>query len=523
MDSIPTFIANKLDHRKVTYKTPLLEPILKVTYGCIVYQEQVIEIFRSLGGYTMGQADNIRRAISKKKMKIIEEERKVFVYGDPAQNIPGCIGHGVPEAVAQSIYDESVDFANYDFHKAHAVCYAVVAYQTAYLKCHYPRQYMAALMTSVLDSAVKISGYIAECKELGIPVLPPDINHSLDHFTVEGDAIRFGLGAVKNIGRGLIRIMAARRAEGGPFKSLEDFIERMGEGELNKRAVENFIKCGAMDCFGHHRSELLAVYDSMMDAISSSRKKNLEGQMGLFAMLEEEDAASTRIPIPKLPERDRAELMSMEKETTGIYISGHPMDDYRKYLKNTHVVSIGALMAEDCKFEDDQIISVAGIVQSVKMKTTRNNSVMAYVSMEDDTASIEMLAFSNVLSQYGGYLRENSPVVITGRLSLRDDKEPQIVVNRARPISDFAGVEPEPEEPVRKKQVQTGTLYLRLPGEDDYLYPKIRAILNMFPGSSTAILYFENTRQRRGTRVSLADSMIGELKNVLGEGNVVIK
>ena len=521
MDSIPTFIANKLDHRKVTYKTPLLEPILKVTYGCIVYQEQVIEIFRSLGGYTMGQADNIRRAISKKKMKIIEAERKVFVYGDPAQNIPGCIGHGVPEAVAQSIYDEIVDFANYAFNKAHAVCYAVVAYQTAYLKCHYPRQYMAALMTSVLDSAVKISGYIAECKELGIPVLPPDINHSLDHFTVEGDAIRFGLGAVKNIGRGLIRTMAARRAEGGPFKSLEDFIERMGEGELNKRAVENFIKCGAMDCFGHHRSELLAVYDSMMDAISSSRKKNLEGQMGLFAMLEEEDAASTRIPIPKLPERDRAELMSMEKETTGIYISGHPMDDYRKYLKNTHVVSIGTLMAEDCKFEDDQIISVAGIVQSVKMKTTRNNSVMAYVSMEDDTASIEMLAFSNVLSQYGGYLRENSPVVITGRLSLRDDKEPQIVVNRARPISDYAGT--EPEEPVQKKLVHTGTLYLRLPAEDDCLYPKIRAILNMFPGESRAVLYFENTRQRRGTQASLAETMIEELKNVLGQGNVVIK
>ena len=523
MDSIPTFIANKLDHRKVTYKTPMLEPILKVTYGCIVYQEQVIEIFRSLGGYTMGQADNIRRAISKKKMKINEAERKVFVYGDPAQNITGCIGHGVPEAVAQSIYDEIVDFANYAFNKAHAVCYAVVAYQTAYLKCHYPRQYMAALMTSVLDSAVKISGYIAECKELGIPVLPPDINHSLDHFTVEGDAIRFGLGAVKNVGRGLIRTMAARRAEGGPFKSLEDFIERMGEGELNKRAVENFIKCGAMDCFGHHRSELLAVYDSMMDAISSSRKKNLEGQLGLFAMLEEEDATSARIPIPRLPERSRAELMSMEKETTGIYISGHPMDDYRKYLKNTHVVPIGTLMAEDSKFEDDQIISVAGIVQNVKMKTTRNNSAMAYISVEDDTASIELLAFSNVLSQYGGYLRENSPVVITGRLSLRDDKEPQIVVNRARPMSDFENGDPEPEKYVRKRQVHTGTLYLRLPCEDDRLYPKIKAILNMFPGDSTAVLYFEDTRQRRGTRAALDERMIAELKNVLGQGNVVIK
>ena len=523
MDSIPTFIANKLDHRKVTYKTPMLEPILKVTYGCIVYQEQVIEIFRSLGGYTMGQADNIRRAISKKKMKIIEAERKVFVYGDPAQNITGCIGHGVPEAVAQSIYDEIVDFANYAFNKAHAVCYAVVAYQTAYLKCHYPRQYMAALMTSVLDSAMKISGYIAECKELGIPVLPPDINRSHDHFTVEGEAIRFGLGAVKNVGRGLIRSMVARREEGGPFKSLEDFIERMGDGELNKRAVENFIKCGAMDCFGHHRSELLAVYDSMMDSISSSRKKNLEGQMGLFALLEEEDAAITRIPIPSLPEKEPAELMAMEKETTGIYLSGHPMDDYRKYLRNTHVVPIGQLMAEDSKYEDEQIVSVAGIVQNLKMKTTRNNSVMAYVTVEDDTASIEMLAFSNVLSQYGGYLKENSPVVITGRLSLRDDKEPQIVVNRARPISDFAHEVTETEPVRRAPQPRQGTLYLRLPSEDDRLYPKIRAILNMFPGDSTAVLYFADTKQRRGTRVMLADSMLGELKNVLGEANVVIK
>ena len=522
MDSIPTFIANKLDHRKVTYKTPLLEPILKVTYGCIVYQEQVIEIFRSLGGYTMGQADNIRRAISKKKMKVIEAERKVFVYGDPAQNITGCIGHGVSEAVAQSIYDEIVDFANYAFNKAHAVCYAVVAYQTAYLKCHYPRQYMAALMTSVLDSATKISGYIAECKELGIPVLPPDINYSHDHFTVEGDAIRFGLGAVKNVGRGLIRTMVRKREEGGIFRSLEEFLERMGEGELNKRAVENFIKCGAMDSFGYHRSELLAVYESMMDSVASSRKRNLDGQMGLFSMLEEDDAAA-KLPIPKLPEKSRAELMAMEKETTGIYISGHPMDDYRSLLRNTHVVPIGNLMAEDNHYQDDQIISVAGIVQTVKMKSTRNNSMMAYVTVEDDTASIEMLAFSNVLSQYGGYLRENSPVVITGRLSLRDDKEPQIVINRARPMSDFANNEPVSEPVQRSNRPLSGTLYLRLPTEDEKLFPKIRAILNMFPGESTAVVYFADTKQRRGTRCVIMENMLEELKNVLGEGNVVVK
>ena len=523
MDSIPRFIANKLDSRKVTYKTPLLEPILKVTYGCIVYQEQVIEIFRSLGGYTMGQADNIRGAISKKKMKVIEAERKVFVYGDPNQNITGCIGHGVSEAVAQSIYDEIVDFANYAFNKAHAVCYAVVAYQTAYLKCHYPRQYMAALMTSVLDSATKISGYIAECKEMGIPVLPPDINHSEDQFTVEGDAIRFGMGAVKNVGRGLIRSMVKKRKEGGAFRSLEDFLERMGEGELNKRAMENFIKCGAADCFGHTRAALLKVYEAMMDSVASSRKKNLEGQMGLFGMLEEDSSAS--MPIPYLKEMNKTDLLAMEKETMGIYISGHPMDDYRPYLRNTHVVPIAKLMDEEAHYEDDQIVSIAGIVQSVKMKTTRSNSMMAYVTIEDDTAAMEMLAFSNVLNQYGGYLRENSPVVVVGRLSMREDKEPQIVVNRARPISDYASGDPEPkrETQTAHQTVSGGTLYLRLDSEQDFRCRKVKAILNMFPGSCNVVLFFADTRQRRGTRCDLTESMLRELKNVLGEGNVVVK
>ncbi len=521
MDSIPKFVANKLDPRKVTYKTPLLEPILRVTYGCIVYQEQVIEIFRSLGGYTMGQADNIRRAISKKKMKVIEAERKVFVYGDPQQGIPGAMAKGVSEKVAQSIYDEIVDFANYAFNKAHAVCYAVVAYQTAYLKCHYPREYMAALMTSVLDSATKISGYIAECKDMGIPVLPPDINHSLDTFSVEGTSIRFGLGAVKNVGRGLIRSMVAKRNEGGPFKSLEDFIQRMGEGELNKRAVENFIKCGAMDCFGYHRSELLAVYDSMMDSIAESRKKNIEGQMGLFAMLQEEEQ-SARIPIPKLSEMKKADLMLLEKETTGIYLSGHPMDDYRHLLKNTHVVPIGRLLDEESTYQDDQIVSVAGIVQTVKMKTTRNNSMMAYITVEDDTAAIELIAFSNVLTQYGSYLAENQAVVITGRLSLRDDKEPQIVVNRARPMADFTQQQPEPQRP-EEPATKAGTLYLKLPSEGDPVFSKVRAILGMFPGENPVVVYFADTKQRRGSRCDLNPRMLQELENRLGQGNVVVK
>ena len=517
MDSIPTFIANKLDPKKITYKTPLLEPILRITYGCIVYQEQVIEIFRTLAGYTMGQADNIRRAISKKKHAVIQAERQVFVYGDEKQGIPGCIANGVSEEAAQSLYDEIVAFADYAFNKAHAVCYAVVSYQTAYLKCHYPRQYMAALMTSVLDSAAKISGYIAECKEMGIATLPPDVNHSFDHFTVEGDAIRFGMGAIKNVGRGLIRTMVAKREEGGPFKSLEDFLQRMGEGELNKRAVENFIKCGSMDCFGYHRSQLLAVYDVMMDSVASSRRRNLDGQMGMFSMLQDTDAA-TSIPIPQLAEMKKADLMLMEKETTGIYLSGHPMIDYRPYLRNTHVVPIGVLMEEDCPYEDEQIVSIAGIVQTVKLKTTRNNSMMAYVTIEDDTGGVELLVFSKVLSQYGGYLRENQPVVIVGKLSIRDEKEPQIIVNRARPISDYVDGLAE-EEPERK----TGTLYLRLPTQEDSRYRKVRAMVNMFPGTQKVVVYFADTRQCRGAQCSLDKRLLSELQNVLGQENVVVK
>ena len=517
MDSIPTFIANKLDPKKITYKTPLLEPILRITYGCIVYQEQVIEIFRTLAGYTMGQADNIRRAISKKKHAVIQAERQVFVYGDEKQGIPGCIANGVSEEAAQSLYDEIVAFADYAFNKAHAVCYAVVSYQTAYLKCHYPRQYMAALMTSVLDSAAKISGYIAECKEMGIATLPPDVNHSFDHFTVEGDAIRFGMGAIKNVGRGLIRTMVAKREEGGPFKSLEDFLQRMGEGELNKRAVENFIKCGSMDCFGYHRSQLLAVYDVMMDSVASSRRRNLDGQMGMFSMLQDTDAA-TSIPIPQLAEMKKADLMLMEKETTGIYLSGHPMIDYRPYLRNTHVVPIGVLMEEDCPYEDEQIVSIAGIVQTVKLKTTRNNSMMAYVTIEDDTGGVELLVFSKVLSQYGGYLRENQPVVIVGKLSIRDEKEPQIIVNRARPISDYVDGLAE-EEPAQK----TGTLYLRLPTQEDSRYRKIRAMVNMFPGTEKVVVYFADTKQCRGAQCSLDKRLLSELQNVLGQENVVVK
>ena len=514
MDSIPRFIDNKLHPEKITYLCPQLEPILSVTYGCIVYQEQVIEIFRKLGGYSLGQADNMRRAISKKKEKVILAEQKAFVYGDSERGISGAIANGVSEAAAQTIYKDILDFANYAFNKAHAVCYAKVTYETAYLKCHYPKEYMAALLTSVLDNTDKAVGYIAECREMGIALLHPDINMSEDKFTVEEEGIRFGLGAVKNIGRGLLRQMVAEREENGKFTSLQNFVERMQESDLNKRAVENLIKCGAMDGLGLNRAQMLYCYEDIMDSVANSKKKNIAGQMQLFDMLGGEEAHETLVEVPKLAELPKNELMQMEKETIGLYLSGHPMDEYRNQLKGSGVVPIQRILQSfenaDGVFHDEQITRIAGIIETVRMKTTRNNSMMAYVTLEDDTASIELLVFSNVIAKSGNYLKENTPVVVEGRLSVRDEKAPQMVVNEVRLLTDVAQ-----KEPLK--------LYLKLPAEGCLADRKTRAILNMFPGSLQAVLYFADTGVRRGTTCSVREDMLTELRTLLGEKCVVLK
>ena len=514
MDSIPRFIDNKLHPEKITYLCPQLEPILSVTYGCIVYQEQVIEIFRKLGGYSLGQADNMRRAISKKKEKVILAEQKAFVYGDSERGIPGAIANGVPEAAAQTIYKEILDFANYAFNKAHAVCYAKVTYETAYLKCHFPKEYMAALLTSVLDNTAKAVGYIAECRELGIALLPPDVNASEDKFTVEEAGIRFGLGAVKNIGRGLLRQMVAEREKNGKFTSLEDFIERMLDADINKRAVENLIKCGALDGLGLNRAQMLYCYETVMDTAANSKKRNLAGQLQLFDMLGGEEEKKSTLNVPKLAELPKNERMQMEKETIGLYLSGHPMDEYRKQLKGSGVVPILRILESfenaDGVYRDDQIVRIAGIIETVRMKTTRNNSMMAYVTLEDDTAAIELLTFSNVIAKCGNILTENTPVVAEGRLSVRDEKAPQMVVNELRLLADVARKEPQ-------------KLYLKLPSEGCRADRKTRAILNMFPGDVQAVLYFADTGVRRGTTCSLRADMLAELRTLLGESCVVLK
>ena len=514
MDSIPRFIDNKLHPERITYLCPQLEPILSVTYGCIVYQEQVIEIFRKLGGYSLGQADNMRRAISKKKEKVILAEQKAFVYGDRERGIPGAIANGVPESAAQAIYKEILDFANYAFNKAHAVCYAKVTYETAYLKCHFPKEYMSALLTSVLDNTAKAVGYIAECRELGIALLHPDINTSEDKFTVEPEGIRFGLGAVKNIGRGLLRQMVAEREKNGKFSSLENFIERMLETDLNKRAVENLIKCGAMDGLGLNRAQMLYCYESIMDSVASSKKRNLAGQLQLFDMLGGDTEQGSSVSVPKLPELPKNDLMQMEKETIGLYLSGHPMDEYRKQLKGIGVVPIHRILQSfenaDGSFRDEQIVRIAGIIETIRMKTTRNNSMMAYVTLEDDTASMELLVFSNTIAKSGSYLKENTPVVVEGRLSVRDEKAPQMVVNEVRLLTDVARKAPQ-------------KLYLKLPTEGCVADRKTRAILNMFPGEMQAVLYFADSGVRRGTACVVREDMLAELRALLGENSVVLK
>ena len=524
MDSIPRFVQSKLRPETIVYKHPMLEPILKVTYGCIVYQEQVIEIFRRLGGFSLGQADNVRRAISKKKQDIIVAERKAFVYGDPARNIHGAVAVGVPEAVANAIYDEIFDFANYAFNKAHAVCYAKVAYDTAYLKCHYPREYMAALMTSVLDGSTKIAGYIGDCKAMNIPVLPPDLNESTAYFTVVPEGIRFGLAAVKNIGRGFIQKVTAEREAGGAFQSLEDFCSRMYGTELNKRAVENLIKCGACDCFGLKLSQLLYIYESVIDSVADGRKRNVEGQIDLFGMVSEQADNAVSIPVPELPELSMQEKMSMEKDVTGLYLSGHPMDGYRTMLRGSNVVAIGDIM--ECfenggnEYADEQTVSVAGIVQQMKMKTTRNNSLMAYVTLEDDTGSMELLVFSNAIDRYGNYMAENAAVVISGKISVRDEKAPQLIVNQAWPLEHYSAAK---KLNLDVKPIDIKRLYLQIPSENSRENRRIRPVLQMFPGKIPVTLYYADVKLRRQTFCLPDPDLLQELREILGDKNVVLK
>ncbi len=523
MESIPRFIACKQNPEKITYKHPSLVPILSNTYGCIVYQEQVIQIFQQLGGYSVGQADMVRRAISKKKAEEIEKEKNTFIHGDPQRNISGCVANGIPQATAEAIYQEIYDFANYAFNKAHAVAYAIVAYQTAWFKCHHPKEYMAALLTSVLDSTEKVADYIAECRDMGIQLLPPDVNESDADFTVVGDGIRFGLVALKGVGRVFISGLLEERGKAGPFTDFMDFCDRMFDQDLNRRVLESLIKSGAFDRMGYRRSQLMQVYGQVLDGIGASRKRNVEGQLDLFGFGGEAEEGPAPLPalhLPDLPEYSPQERMSMEKETTGLYLSGHPMDQYREIARRKGAVTIGSILSDFGRedgaqeYRDNQRLSVAGVISTYRTRTTRNNTLMAYVNLEDDTGAMELLCFSRVLEEGGGYIRENAPILAEGKISVRDEKEPQLMVDSIRPLSDLDEAASDAGEE---------KLYLRFPNREDPRLRKVRLVLSFFPGERSVILYFEDCKKRVGARCQIHPALVADLKERLGEGNVVVK
>ena len=524
MDSIPRFIECSAHPEKISYKHELLRPILEVTYGCIVYQEQVIEIFRRLAGFSLGQADMIRRAMSKKKHKVIDAERVAFVHGDESRGIDGAVKRGITEDIANSIYDEILDFASYAFNKAHAVSYAIVSYRTAYMKKHYPRQYMAALLSSVLDNSTKIAEYIAECREMGIKLLPPDVNESFADFSVSGNDIRFGLVAIKSIGRGFINELISRREEDGPFRSLEDFCRRMAGRELNRRAVENLIRAGAFDSMGFKRKALLRVAGVMIDGIQQESRNNVEGQLNLFGEPDFEDAGAIRIKIPEVEEYTRAELLAMEKETAGLYLSGHPMDEYRAAVRRAGIVPIGAILTDSASesekktYPDGAVVTVAGVVQSSRTRTTKSNTLMSYINLEDDTGAMELIAFQRALDTGSVYIKDNAPIIVRGRISMRDEKEPQLMADSIRPIADLGKLKPEPPRPNADSK-----LWVKLPGEDDPRLARIELILTMFPGQQQMIIYLEREKRRIGAKCLIHPSLIAELKELCGDANVFLE
>ncbi len=520
MDSIPKFLACAQNPAKVTYKDPSLVPILSGTHGCIVYQEQVIRIFQDLAGYSLGQADMVRRAMSKKKVKEIEKEREAFLHGDPKRGIPGCVANGVPEEAAQAIYDEMYDFAEYAFNKSHSLVYAIVCYQTAWFKCHHPREYMAALLTSVLDSTEKVAEYIATCRDMGIKLLPPDVNQSGADFTVVEEGIRFGLVALKGVGRSFIANLLSEREKNGPFADFMDFCDRLFDQDMNRRMVESLIKSGAFDAMGCRRSQLMQVYGQVLDGIAAARKRNVEGQLDLFGFGggEEDNPPLPTLVLPDLPEYTPQELMSMEKETTGLYLSGHPMDQYRELAKQFGAVTIGSILSDFARedgpreYRDGQRVSIAGVISTYRTRTTRNNTLMAYVMLEDDTASMELICFSRTLNDSGSFIRENAAILAEGKISARDEKEPQLMVDSIRPLSVLEG-----------SAGGGKTLYLRLPSREDPRVRKVRLALSFFPGESQVVLYFEDCKKRVGSRCEIRPALIDDLKERLGEENVVVK
>lgn len=443
MESIPRYIRGKQHPKTVQYKTPLLAPILDVTYGCMVYQEQVMQIVRDLAGYSYGRSDLVRRAMAKKKKDVMAKERRIFVYGSPEEGIPGAVSKGVPAAVAESIFDEMTSFASYAFNKPHAACYAVVSLQTAYLKCHYPAEFMASQMNSFTGNAGKIAGYIYYCRQRDIPILPPHINYSVRKFTVDKSengqmGIRFGMGGVKNVGEKAVDAIVQERTAHGPYHDIFDFCRRMGGEDVNKRAVESLIKAGCFDQLGAKRVQCIAVYESAMDSQTNQRKQNVTGQVSFFDFGQSGEEMHTQETYPPLKEFPLKELLAQEKEMTGVYCSAHPLDEYAEYLK--HLSFNTAAMNELAEQEDKGLsadgrrVSMGGIIAQAHSKATKKGAMMGFLTLEDQTGQVECLLFPKVYDRYSRSIAADQPVLITGRLSIREEEDPKLIVDTIEPL-----------------------------------------------------------------------------------------
>lgn len=514
MDFIPNYLRGKNEGR-VSYLCPELEPILSPTYGCIVYQEQVMQIVRDLGGYTLGRSDLVRRAMSKKKQSVMEKERENFVHGNPEEGVPGCVKRGIDEKVAEKIYDQMLDFAKYAFNKSHAACYAVVAYQTAYLKHYYPVEFMAALMTSVMGNTAKVAAYTVVCKSMGINIVPPDINTSERSFSVDNGNIRYALLAIKGVGRPVIDAIVKERRARGAFSNFTDFLSRMADTDMNKKVVENFIKAGCFDSFDGTRKQFMAVHSHMMDTISRDRKSNMAGQMSLFDLAGEGEKSSYDIKLPPIGEYEKDTMLAFEKEVLGIYVSGHPLEEvqsvWEKGITNT---TADFLLDEDtnrCIVKDKQNVTVGGLVAERNVKYTKNDQVMAFVSLEDLLGSIEVIVFPKTYEASADKLTEDSKVFIKGRVSLEDDKDGKLIAEKVIAFNELP-----------KK------LWIRFSDMEAYDKAKdgLEDTLAFSDGNDTVVIYLEKEKAMkqlsRAKTVNADELLLKRLSGIYGEDSVKV-
>lgn len=512
MDFIPQYIKGKNNQDSVTYACPQLEAILKPTYGCIVYQEQVMQIVRDLAGYSWGRSDLVRRAMSKKKAYVMEQERKNFIYGNKDEGVKGCVNNGIDEKVAGKIYDDMIDFAKYAFNKSHAACYAVVSFQTAYLKTYYPVEFMAALMTSVIDNTSKVAGYIYACKQMNIGILPPDVNESQMEFTVENGKIRFAMAAIKSLGRPTIQAILKERGENGSFISMQDFVTRMSQA-LNRRAIENFVKAGAFDTFGHTRKSMMIVSESMLDSAIKHNKDSMTGQMSLFDFAAEEDKKAFEIRIPDVAEYTKEELLGYEKEILGVYVSGHPLDEYTGMV-NKYITNVSSDFEVDdelgeTKARDGAIATIGGLITEKTIKTTKKGQLMAFLTVEDVVGTVEVVVFPNSFTANRVVIDHAEKVFVTGKVQANVDENAKLICDK---VVDFASIP-------RK-------LWIRFASLSDYEDKKdeLYGILYNSDGKDTVVIYCTKENKRLtlpASRTIRVDSeLIQKLQAMYGEKNV---